>query len=127
MTSRKGFKSLEVFADEIQAKLLSQNYVSGNAKKVLLVFIGEEGSDQVEIYEAPQGSTFWSLLTSGLRSFTYDPTREIFWAVVLRTQTKTRSVVIVSSPPSKSDQTLKDPPIETWERKKVFWKLSENI
>ena len=127
MTSRKGFKSLEVFADEIQAKLLSQNYVSGNAKKVLLVFIGEEGSDQVEIYEAPQGSTFWSLLTSGLRYFTYDPTREIFWAVVLRTQTKTRSVVIVSSPPSKSDQTLKDPPIETWERKKVFWKLSENI
>ena len=126
MTSRKGFKSLEVFADKIQEKLLSQ-YPPENTQKVLLVFIGEEGSSQVEIFKAPQGSTFWSLLTSGLRSYNYDPTREIFWAAVLRTQTKTRSVVIVSSPPSKSDQTLLDPPIGSWERKKVIWKLSENI
>ena len=129
-SGRKGFEKLEAFADAIQKRnLLIDEAESLSTRKRLLVFIGEEGSKQVEVYKAPKGSSLWHLLTSKNPNIDWDPRKEVLWVAVWKTQTKSRSVLILIRPPviDLTKNTLEVPPISRWQRVMEFWNLSENL
>lgn len=126
MSSRKGLEGLEAFAKAVQAKLISLDFL--RSSKYLYVFIGEEGSDQVTRYQAQVGSSLWRLLTSKNPSITWDPRKEILWVALLKTQTKTKSVLVLLRPPIIEGQKVQQlPQPGEWIRVKEYWNLSENL
>lgn len=130
-SGRRGFEKVEAFADAIQKRDLFFDETNGplGTRKRLLVYIGEEGSDQVEIYKAPKGSTLWHLLTSKNPNMDWDPRKEVLWVAVWKTQTKSRSVLILMRPPvtDPSKGTSEVPPVNGWHRVMEVWNLSENL
>lgn len=128
MSSRKEFESLILFANAIEKNLLPLEVLQNPHVKKLIVFLGEEGSKRVEIYHAIAGSTFWDILAKDLMVASYDHTKNVFWAAILRTQTKTRSLKVISSPTTTDPSfTVEIPPFSSWIRVKEFWNSSENI